>query len=198
MAFSPLVSQLIEAFRCLPGVGPKSAQRMALYLLDRQRPGGVQLAKTLARAMKEVQRCLRCRSWCETGHCDLCLNPRRDQHRLCIVETPSDVLALDQAGAHSGLYFVLSGRLSPIDGIGPAELGIPLLCERLEEETIQEVVLAISPTVEGEATTYYLGQLLKARGIPVSRIAYGIPLGGELEFVDSSTLLKAMSDRQVI
>jgi recombination protein RecR len=197
MSFSPLIRELVDAFRCLPGVGPKSAQRMVLYLLEKHRAGGVKLGQVLIQAMQEIQQCVRCRIFCEKELCSLCNNIRRDATRLCIVEYPADVMALEQAGAHQGLYFVLSGRLSPIEGMGPDALGIPLLKTRLEQEDIREVILAISPTVEGEATTFYISHLLRKRGVKVSRIAYGVPFGGELEFVDGGTLYKAMMDRMV-
>lgn len=193
---TPLLARLIEGLRCLPGVGPKSAQRMALHLLERDRVGGQALAAVLAEAMERIGRCSECRDLTEHERCALCSNDRRDQGLLCIVESPVDVLAIEQATTFSGRYFVLLGRLSPLDGIGPAELGLDMLEERLDASPPREVIIATNPTVEGEATAYYLNQLAQARGIPVSRIAHGVPLGGELEYTDQSTLAHAFGSRQ--
>ena len=193
---TPLLTQLIEALRCLPGVGPKSAQRMALHLLERDREGGQSLAAVLADAMERIGRCVECRDLTEHERCALCSNPRRDRGLLCVVESPVDVLAIEQATAFSGTYFVLLGRLSPLDGIGPAELGLDELERRLDEQPPREMIIATNPTVEGEATAYYLSQLAQARGIPASRIAHGVPLGGELEYTDQSTLAHAFGSRQ--
>lgn len=194
---TPLLAQLIEALRVLPGVGPKSAQRMALHLLERDREGGQTLSRVLADAMEQIGRCVQCRDLTEQELCAICSNPRRDQGLLCVVESPVDVLAIEQATAYSGLYFVLLGRLSPLDGIGPAELGLDMLERRLDENAPREMIIATNPTVEGEATAYYLSQLAQVRGIPASRIAHGVPLGGELEFTDQSTLAHAFGSRQV-
>ena len=193
--FSPMVDELMRALKALPGVGPKTAQRMALHLLERNRAGAVTLAEALTRAARDVQRCSRCRPLTEQALCQLCSNARRDARLLCIVETPADVLAIEQSGSFRGLYFVLYGHLSPIDGIGPAELGLDALSERFEE-AIDEVILATNPTMEGEATAYYIAERARARGIKVSRIAHGVPMGGELEYVDGGTLAHALNSRR--
>lgn len=195
MTFSPLIEKLVTALRCLPGVGPKSAQRMAFHLLERERTAGLALANALEQAIEHVGHCARCRTLSETEICSLCINPARHQNLLCIVETPADVIAIEQAGSYRGLYFVLMGRLSPLDGIGPEELGINLLIQRLSETPPHEVVLATNSTVEGEATAHYIAEFIKQRGIRVTRIAHGVPLGGELEFVDGNTLARAMAGR---
>lgn len=197
MGFSPLVKQLIEALRMLPGVGPKSAQRMAFHILERDREGGERLAQTLEQAVKQVGRCTRCRVLCEKALCSICNNNNRDQSLLCIVEGPAHVAAIEQTGYH-GLYFVLSGHLSPIDGIGPQEIGIDDLALYLNNASIKEVVLATNSTVEGEATAYYIADLVKPRGIRVTRIAHGVPLGGELDYIDGGTLAKALADRSPV
>lgn len=198
ITYSPLIDQLIEGLRCLPGVGPKSAQRMAFYLLERGRTSGRNLARALEDAMTLVGHCRTCRTFCETEYCALCTDPRRNQQLLCIVETPADVLAIEQTGGYKGLYFVLMGHLSPIDGIGPQELGIEQLLNRLSEIPLQEVILATNPTVEGEATAHYLSTLIKQRGIAASRIAHGVPIGGELEYVDGGTLSRAITGRVLL
>ncbi|MFZ2288196.1 MAG: recombination mediator RecR [Halopseudomonas yangmingensis] len=198
MSFSPLIRQLIEALRTLPGVGPKSAQRMALHLLERDRSGGLRLAEALQAAMHGVGYCSRCRSLSETEVCRLCTDPRRDDSLLCILQSPADVWAVEQAGGFNGRYFVLKGNLSPIDGLGPDEIGIPALLAQLEQREVAEVILATNPTVEGEATAHYIASLLKPRGIRVSRIAHGVPLGGELEFIDGGTLAHALAGRTLI
>jgi len=191
-----LLGRLIEGLRCLPGVGPKSAQRMALHLLERDREGGRALANVLIESMEEIGRCCECRDLTEHERCAICSNPRRDRSTLCIVESPVDVLAIEQATAFSGIYFVLLGRLSPLDGIGPAELGLDELEQRFATQPPAEVIIATNPTVEGEATAFYLQQMAQARGIAVSRIAHGVPLGGELEYTDQSTLAHAFGTRQ--
>lgn len=196
MRFGPLIDQLMEAFRCLPGVGPRSAQRMTLHLLERDRAGGEHLAQVLLRALACVGRCERCRNLSETALCPICSNMRRDAATLCVVETPADVLAIEQAGGYSGLYFVLLGRLSPIDGIGPEELGLEQLLRRVDDEGIREVILATNPTAEGEATAYFITERLRGSRVTVSRIAHGVPLGGELEYVDGGTLLHALQGRK--
>jgi len=198
MASEPLLNQLIESLRCLPGVGPKTAQRMALHLLERNREGGLQLATVLVDAMHKIGRCTQCRDLTELEVCTVCANPRRDQSLLCVVESPVDVLAIEQATAYKGLYFVLLGRLSPLDGIGPAELGLDKLARRLENNTPQEMIIATNPTVEGEATSYYLQRMAKVHDIRVTRIAHGVPLGGELEYTDQSTLAHAFGSRLLI
>ena len=198
MTSEPLLAQLIEALSCLPGVGPKTAQRMALHLLERNREGGVRLSEVLSDAMQNIGRCQQCRDLTELDVCGICANPRRDQTKLCIVESPVDVLAIEQATAYKGRYFVLLGRLSPLDGIGPAELGLDQLAERLENDTPEEMIVATNPTVEGEATSYYLQRMVKTHNIAVSRIAHGVPLGGELEYTDQSTLAHAFGSRSLI
>ncbi len=198
MAFSPLIDQLVEALRCLPSVGPKSAQRMAFHLLERDREGGFKLAEQLEKAMSGVSRCSSCRTLTEQTICSICDNDKRDKSIICVVETPADVFAFEQSGIYRGLYFVLMGHLSPIDGIGPAEIGISDLLQRLQEEQINEVILATNPTVEGEATAFYITDQVKALGIDVSRIAHGVPLGGELEYVDAGTLAHALNGRRAV
>lgn len=198
MRFGPMIDQLIEALQCLPGVGPKSAQRMTLHLLERDREGGEYLSAALARAIEKVGRCARCRNLSEDPICPICASTRRDQGLICVVETPADVFAVEQAGGYAGLYFVLLGRLSPIDGVGPAELGLDLLGERVWEEGIKEVILATNPTVEGEATAYFITEQLRTAGVTVSRIAHGVPLGGELEYVDGGTLQHAFLGRKPV
>lgn len=198
MFLSPLVTELVEALRVLPGVGPKSAQRMALHLLERQRAGGLRLAEVLTRAMEQVRECRECQSLTEQDVCHLCTSTSRDRSILCVVETPVDVLAVESAGSFRGLYFVLKGHLSPLDGIGPRELGIPKLLERVREGEIRELILATNPTVEGEATAHYIREALRDTGIVVSRIAHGVPMGGELEFVDGNTLAHALAGRKAL
>ena len=198
MTHSGLIDELLSSLTCLPGVGPKSAQRMALHLLERDREGGLRLARALELAMEGVERCTKCRNFTEQEVCSICTDSRRDLSQLCVVETPADVVAVEQSGSYRGLYFVLMGHLSPIDGIGPEDIGLDLLQQRVAEEGIAEVILATNPTVEGEATAYYLTELLDAAGVSVSRIAHGVPIGGELEFVDTNTLAHAFSGRQKI
>lgn len=193
--FSPLIDELINALRCLPGVGPKSAQRMALHLLERDRSGASQLASAVEKAVDKVGRCEICRILTEQSQCSICRNPRRDDSLLCVVETPADVFAIEQAGNFSGKYFVLLGHLSPIDGIGPAEIGMEDLCKRLDEDGIGELILATNTTVEGEATAHYIAEEGKRRGVKVSRIAHGVPMGGELEYIDGGTLVHAFTSR---
>lgn len=195
MKFSPALGNLIEALRCLPGVGPKSAQRMTLHLLERDREGASRLAGALTEAMQRVDHCRLCRNYTEQDVCEICQDPRRDARTVCVVEAPSDVLAVEQSGGYRGRYFVLMGHLSPIDGIGPAELGLDRFLERVMEEGVSEVILATNPTVEGEATAWYLTDALP-EAVSVSRIAHGVPLGGELEFVDSNTLAHAFTGRR--
>ena len=196
--FSPALDGLIEALRCLPGVGPKSAQRMALYLLERDRDGASALAEALANAVERVGRCQRCRNLAEETLCTICSNTRRDPTQLCIVESPGDILAIEQAGGFRGRYFVLMGHLSPIDGIGPEEIGLPLLEALAREDDIEEVILATNPNAEGEATAFYITRMLEPLVGRLTRIAHGVPLGGELEYVDGSTLAHAFSGRQVV
>ncbi|MEO5702826.1 MAG: recombination mediator RecR [Gammaproteobacteria bacterium] len=198
MAYNSLIGQLIDALRCLPGVGPKSAQRMAFYLLERNRDGARQLANALNSAVDSIQHCSSCRTLSETEICRLCASDARDRSLLCIVETPADVLAVERATGFKGLYFVLMGHLSPLDGIGPDDIGINLLLQRINDDKPQEVILATNPTVEGEATAHYISELLHARGAKVTRIAHGVPFGGELEYVDGGTLSHAFSERREI
>ncbi|AFL74630.1 recombination mediator RecR [Thiocystis violascens] len=196
MAERSLLNQLIDALRCLPGVGPKSAQRMAFHLLERDREGGARLARVMADAMARVQSCRRCRTLSEHDLCGICANPKRDASLLCVVEQPSEIVAIDQATDFRGLYFVLGGRLSPLDGIGPDELGLDVLEGRLRDESIMEVILAISPTVEGSATAQFIADFAARHGVKITRIAHGVPLGGELEHVDGGTLALAFAGRR--
>lgn len=195
MIGSPLVRELVEALRCMPGVGPRSAQRIAFHLLERDRQGALHLADVLRRTMEGVGRCRECRTFSESEVCELCAGTRRDRSLLCVVETPADIAAVEQSTGYSGLYFVLMGRLSPLDGIGPEELGLDCLEERLGGGEVEEVILATNPTVEGEATAQYISERAKAHGLRVTRIAHGVPLGGELEYVDGGTLSHAFSGR---
>ncbi len=196
MSYSPLFNRLLEALRCLPGVGPKSAQRMALHLLERNREGARKLAETLQEALAAIGHCRRCRNLSETELCALCANPNRDHSLLCVVETPADVLAVEQSTGFRGLYFVLMGHLSPLDGIGPTEIGLDRLEARLHEGGIKEVILATNPTVEGGATAHYIAELAREYGIRPTRIAHGVPLGGELEYIDGGTLSHAFAGRR--
>jgi recombination protein RecR len=198
MTGSPLLADLIETLRCLPGVGGKSAQRMAFHLLERDRERGLKLAAALEQAMLRIGHCNRCRNFSEEPLCALCANGTRDHQVLCVVESPVDVAAIEQATGYRGQYFVLMGRLSPLDGLGPEELGLSQLTERLGEGEIEEMIIATNPTVEGEATAHYLAQLARAGGIRPTRLAHGVPLGGELEFVDRGTLAHAFGRRQAI
>jgi recombination protein RecR len=198
MRFSPLLEQLIASLRCLPGVGPKTAQRMALQLLTRGRENGKQLALHLQEAMDHIGHCDDCRIFSETPSCEICSSTHRDASQLCIVENPADVTAIEQTGSYRGKYFVLLGRLSPLDGIGPEEIGIAKLKSHLERGHIKETILATNPTVEGEATAHYISELAKQFNIKVTRIAHGVPMGSELEYIDSSTLSHALIGRDVI
>lgn len=195
---SPLIQQLIDAFRILPGVGPKSAQRMAYYLLERQRDGANRLAHTIQQALEKVGHCEVCRTLSETPVCGICASNKRDNGLLCVVETPADVLSIEQAGIYQGKYFVLMGHLSPIDGIGPEQLGLGRLHERLKQPGLTELILATNPTVEGEATAHYIHQLAQQEGVSVTRLAQGLPMGGELEYIDSATLSHAFSGRRAV
>ncbi len=194
--FGPLIDELIDALRCLPGVGPKTAQRMALHMLERNRDGGTRLADAINRAMAQVGRCRHCRNFTEEDLCAICANPRRDSAQVCVVETPADLFAIEQSGSYRGLYYVLLGHLSPIDGIGPEAIGIDQLLERLGDNEVSELILATNLTVEGEATAHYIGERARDLGVPVTRIAYGVPLGGELEYVDGGTLAHAFTSRK--
>lgn len=190
------LESLIEALRCLPGVGPKSAQRMAYYLLQRDRQGAKRLAESLENALQALRHCLRCNTFTETEICARCASPKRDPALLCVVETPVDMNMMEQSHAYNGLYYVLMGRLSPLDGIGPRELKLDRLLARVDDGAVREVILATNYTNEGEATAHYLSELLRSRGIAVSRIARGVPVGGELEYVDSGTLAQAVRERR--
>ena len=198
MSFSPLVEQMVESLRCLPGVGRKTAQRMALHLLEREREAGMALAEALREAMEGVGHCRQCRNFSEQELCPICANPKRDEATICVVESPADVVAVEQSGSYRGLYFVLMGHLSPIDGIGPEDIGLDLLQERVKAGGIDELILATNSTVEGEATAFYLTELVSNDEVRISRIAHGVPLGGELEYVDGSTLAHAFSGRRAV
>ena len=196
MSGSPLLSELIEALRCLPGVGAKTAQRMAFHVLERDRAGGKRLAEKLAGAVERIGNCSRCRTFTEESVCAMCAGHARDATLLCVVETPADQLAIEQATGYRGRYFVLLGRLSPLDGLGPKELGLDMLAARLAEGEIKELIVATNPTVEGEATAHLLSQLARSAGVRATRLAHGVPLGGELEYVDRGTLAHAFGGRQ--
>jgi recombination protein RecR len=198
MSSAPLLQQLISALRCLPGVGAKSAQRMAYHLLERDREGGRQLSRVLAEAMDRIGHCSRCRTLSERELCSLCANPNRDMSQLCIVETPADQAIIEQAIDYRGGYFVLGGHLSPLDGIGPREIGLEQLDQRLAEGEVREIILATNATVEGEATAQYIHDMARARSIKTTRIAQGVPMGGELEYVDGATLVHAFRGRSEI
>jgi len=190
------LERLIEALRVLPGVGPRSAQRMAYHLLQHERQGATQLAQALEAALARVRHCARCNNFTEDEICGLCSSPRRDHSLLCVIETPADLAMVEQTVSYSGLYFVLMGRLSPLDGIGPREIGLDRLIARATDGQVQEVILATNFTNEGEATAHYIAEMLRARGIRTSRIARGVPLGGELEYVDVGTISQALIDRR--
>ena len=192
------LEELIEALRRLPGVGPKSAQRMAYYLLQHDREGAQRLSKSLGDAVKRVQHCDKCNNFAEQPLCELCSSARRDASVLCVVEMPGDVAMMEQAQAYRGLYFVLLGRLSPLDGIGPKEINLDRLMKRATDGQVKEVIIATNFTVEGEATAHYVAEMLSARGLKVTRIARGLPVGGELEHVDSGTLAQSMIERRPV
>jgi recombination protein RecR len=194
------LQRLVEALRCLPGVGPKSAQRMAFHLLQNDRPGASLLGESLLEAVRNIRHCAMCNTFSETEVCSTCADDRRDPGILCVVETPADQLMVEQTLTYKGLYFVLMGRLSPLDGLGPNEINLERLIARIQDspDSIREVVLATNFTSEGEATAHYIGEIMKNRGIKVSRIARGVPVGGELEYVDASTLARAMMDRRSV
>lgn len=195
ISISPAFDELVQRLRVLPGIGPKSAQRMALHLLSRNRHGAVDLAEALTVAMHNIRHCQICRLLSENEICNICASGERDQHVLCVVESPADVIAIEQSSSFKGRYFVLGGHLSPLDGIGPDEIGIPLLLSRLRTEEISELILATNSTVEGQATAHYLVEASKNLPIKVTRIAQGVPQGGELEYVDSHTLSQALQYR---
>ena len=198
MKYPSSLEELIEALRCLPGVGPKSAQRMAYHLLQRDHAGAARLATALGRSLELIRRCERCNTFSEEQVCVLCRSARRDAHLLCVVETPADMLMMEQAECYRGLYFVLMGRLSPLDGIGPKEIHLDRLLKRAGDGQVREVIVATNFTNEGEATAHYVSELLLARGIKVSRIGRGLPVGGELEHVDSGTLAQAVLERRLV
>lgn len=194
----PALEQLIDSLRCLPGVGPKSAQRMAYYLLQRDRKGASNLATSLGKALEVVDHCKLCNTFSEQEICPLCTSEQRDKSLLCVVEMPTDLMMLENTQAYTGLYFVLMGRLSPLDGVGPKEIHLDRLIKRAQDGVVQEVILATNYTVEGDATAHYVSELLRARGIKTSRIARGMPMGGEIEYVDSGTLAQAMMERRSV
>ncbi len=197
MQSSPLLEMLMESLRCLPGVGPKSAQRMAFHLLQRDRSGGMRLAQALTRAMSEIGHCQQCRTFTEKDICTICANARRQENGIiCVVESPADIQAIEHTGQFAGRYFVLMGHLSPLDGIGPEDIGLDILEQRLQDETLSEVILATNPTVEGEATANYIAALCRQYGVDATRIAHGVPVGGELELVDGTTLSHSLAGRQ--
>ncbi len=193
-----VLATLIDALRVLPGVGPKSAARMAYHLLQRDRDGAARLAASLGQALERLHPCERCNHYSETPFCELCASPRRDARLLCVVEMPADLNRMEETHAYKGLYFVLMGRLSPLDGLGPKEIGLDKLLKRAQDGVTEEIVLATNFTVEGEATAHYVGERLKAKGLKVSRIARGLPAGGELEHVDAMTVAQAYLDRRAL
>jgi recombination protein RecR len=192
------LERLVEALRVLPGVGPRSAQRMAYHLLQHDRAGAEQLAQALSGALAGVRRCIKCNNFSEEETCALCRSPRRDASLLCVVETPADLAMVEQTLSYSGMYFVLMGRLSPLDGVGPRDIGLDRLQARAADGEVREVILATNFTNEGEATAHYIAEMLRSRAIKVSRIARGVPLGGELEYVDAGTISQALLDRRGI
>lgn len=198
MSGSPLLEQLIDALRILPGVGPKSAQRMAYHLLARERAGGERLGTMLTTAMRDIGNCKQCRDFSESELCAICASAARDTTLLCVVESPADRLAIETATGYRGLYFVLHGRLSPLDGIGPQDLGLDLLQTRLRDHAPAELIIATNPTIEGEATAHYLAAMAREQGITPTRLAHGVPLGGELEYIDRGTLSHAFGTRAAI
>jgi len=199
MKLSASLSQLIDALRCLPGIGPKSAQRIAFHLLERDRHGGSQLGQSLTNAMEKIGHCQSCRTFCEEAVCDLCQNVKRiDSGLLCVVESPSDILAIEQTGQYLGRYFVLMGHLSPLDGIGPKEIGLDQLETVLISSDVNEVILATNPTIEGETTAYFIAELCQKHQVEASRIAHGVPVGGELDLVDGMTLSHAFNGRKIV
>lgn len=198
MSYSPLLLRMIDALRCMPGVGQKSAQRIAFHLLERDREGANNLSSALADAVKGIGHCSRCRMFTEHELCSICSASGRDDTQLCVVESPADVMAIEDATGFRGVYFVLMGHLSPLDGIGPEDLGLGVLEERLKEERLTEMIIATNPTVEGDATAHYLADMAARHSVQASRIAHGVPLGGELEYVDGGTLSHAFYGRRVV
>ncbi|MEN9454613.1 MAG: recombination protein RecR [Neisseriaceae bacterium] len=198
MSAPSALDQLVDALRVLPGVGPKSAQRMAFHLLQRDQQGAASLAESIQHALTTLKHCSRCNTFTEHDICNLCLDSNRDPSVLCVVEMPADLLMVEQAMCFSGMYFVLMGRLSPLDGIGPREINFERLLQRVADGAVREVILSTNYTVEGEATAHYIAELLKSRGLKVSRIARGLPVGGELEHVDPGTLAQALLERKAL
>jgi recombination protein RecR len=194
--YSPALAHLIAALRRLPGVGPKTAQRMAFHLLERDRPGALEISRALGTAVETIGQCSRCRMLSDAQICPICASSQRDPTLVCVVESPADVVAVEQSGGFRGRYFVLMGHLSPLDGVGPGELGVDQLDALLAEGEVRELILATNPTVEGDATAHFLGDLAARRGVRASRIAHGVPVGGELEYVDGGTLAHALAGRQ--
>jgi recombination protein RecR len=194
--FSPLTEKLIDALRCLPGVGPKSAQRIAFHLLKQaQRSKGLHLSSSMQQALEHVGECKRCNTYTEETLCTICQNPKRNPNQLCILETPADIVAIEQTHSYNGVYHVLHGHLSPLDGIGPDEIGIPNLLQRLTNENINEIIIATNPTMEGKATAHYIASQLNDTTLKISQLAYGVPLGGEIEYLDGHTLAHALQTR---
>lgn len=193
-----ILTRLVEALRCLPGVGPKSAQRMVFHLLQHQRQRGLHLAACLEQAMNKIQHCQRCTNYSEQAFCTICQNPHRDGSVLCVVENPADVAAIEQSNAFQGKYFVLMGKISPLDGLGPEDIGLPRLKQLIIEENIKEVILALSPSVEGQTTIHFIHQLLRDQPVNMTQLAHGIPSGGELEFLDGNTIGNALRNRAII
>lgn len=195
MSFTPRLQALLDALRCLPGVGPKSAQRIAFHLLDKDRDGAAKLVGALQGALDGVGLCEDCRMFAEERLCPMCADSKRDEATVCVVETPADVVAIDESGGYRGLYFVLMGRLSPLDGIGPDELNLASLIDRANSGEVREIILAVNATVEGQTTAHYITDRLEGTGISVTRLAHGVPVGGELDFLDDGTLTQAMKSR---
>jgi recombination protein RecR len=196
MSESSLLNELVDAFKCLPGVGARTAQRMSFYLLEHDREAGLRLASAMQQAIEKIGHCKRCRTLTEHELCKICSNVKRDESALCIVENPSDVIALEQATDYRGFYFVLMGKLSPLDGIGPEQLGLDLLDKRLAAGEVKELILATNPTIEGEVTAHYIHEMASRHGVSATRIAHGVPVGGELDYVDSGTLSHAFDGRR--
>lgn len=196
MSESSLLNELVDAFKCLPGVGARTAQRMSFYLLEHDREAGLRLASAMQQAIEKIGHCKRCRTLTEHEFCKICSNVKRDESALCIVENPSDVIALEQATDYRGFYFVLMGKLSPLDGIGPEQLGLDLLDKRLAAGEVKELILATNPTIEGEVTAHYIHEMASRHGVSATRIAHGVPVGGELDYVDSGTLSHAFDGRR--
>lgn len=197
--FSPLTQQLIEALQCLPGIGPKSAQRMAFHLLeDTNKPQGQKLADALSSALMHIKHCQQCRMYTEEPVCRICQNTKRDHSLICVVESPADIVAFEQTQSFNGVYFVLMGHLSPLDGIGPADIGIPQLTERLKTNTVSELILATNPTMEGKATAHYINAIAAQHNVRCSQLAHGVPIGGELEYLDGNTIAHALKTRDLL